>query len=438
MESATNGFEPEAFDDAIQSLQLVASRAQRGTRSTLKHLDVTGLLASPPTPVVWVVEDYVQAGVVTLLHGDGGLGKSLLAQLIARSVAGGSAVLERGTLKGRVVIIDGENPESEIARRLHGLQFGDVADQLTYIRASEPFLAAADAEQVLTDLAKDAGLVVLDSQRALWGGDEREAQEVRALYKMLSRVAETTGAAILVLHHDRRTGDYSGSSDLNAAADARLHLTRNKDHDDRLDLTHGKSRSGPRQPPLTYSMTPIDGTYAFQIHTGGRVNATAQTAAAWIHKRGETTTTNDIAARFNINERTVRRFVESGDFYRLGIQSDGGRHTPTTILQTIAHDPDMPKCPANSDVHQEQHNQAVNTRTSVDMDTRGHDPMSAPQTRMVEPKTSVDTRTPPTGGHVDHQMSTPQEATPKPQLARDTDDAQKDVELVEFDSEEAT
>ena len=88
---------------------------------------------------------------MTLLHGDGGLGKSLLAQLIARSVAGGSAVLERGTLKGRVVIIDGENPESEIARRLHGLQFGDVADQLTYIRASEPFLAAADAEQVLTD-----------------------------------------------------------------------------------------------------------------------------------------------------------------------------------------------------------------------------------------------------------------------------------------------
>ncbi len=80
---------------------------------------------------------------------------------------------------------------------------------------------------------------------------------------MLRRVTTATGAAILVLHHDNRGGSYSGSGDLNAAVDSRMHLVR--DDDGLITLTHEKLRSDLPQEPLCYRLHLEDGRFAFAL-----------------------------------------------------------------------------------------------------------------------------------------------------------------------------
>lgn len=396
-------------------------------RRRLEPFDVEAALAAPPPPVDWVVEGYVQAGVVTLLHGDGGLGKSLLALLMARGVASGTPILEHSTPKpGRVVIIDGENPGDEIARRLHAFEWDAVAAQLDYIRATASFLDLPDAEAALTEAINGVRLAIIDSQRACWPGDEREAQEVRALYTMLARVAEHTRAAILVLHHDRRTGDYSGSSDLNAAIGARLHLRRDKTNDDYVILAHEKSRSGPRQPAVTYALHRVDQRFAFQIIAGSIIPDTAKTAAEWITDRGTTTSTQEITQRFNVVHRTVQRWVSEGHFSRLGITSRDGNHTPTA--QTLpGHAPTRPDVAAEHPPNQPSSTESG--RADFDRDTERHDLVSvelAPDTEgcpgphVVGPGTPTDK-----AGVADHP-ETPKRDTPENRpSARDGHDTQK-------------
>jgi hypothetical protein len=328
--TSRNGCEP----DQVRDIGVRITRLADGSRHTgeaarcLTSFDVSAALIESPPAVDWVVDGYVQASTVTLLHGDGGLGKSLLAFLLARGVAGGTPILERDTTQGAVVVIDGENDRDEIHRRLHAFEWAGAANHLEYLRADKQFLDLPDAEATLTRLFAGARLAILDSQRACWAGDEKEAQEVRGLYMLLARVAERTGAAILVIHHDNRMGGYSGSSDLNAAVASRLHL-RAVTESDAVELVHAKCRSGRRQPTITYQACYVDRRFAFRITNGSKpqIPDTVRAAAQWVISR-RSATTGEIRTQFNIAERTFSDWVSKGHFERCGITSDGhGNHT---------------------------------------------------------------------------------------------------------------
>jgi hypothetical protein len=243
----------------------------------LQRLDVADLLSRPEPMIDWLWDGYLEAGTVAQLHGNGGAGKSILALALARAITGGHDFLGRRTWPERVLVIDGENPTSEVHRRLSRLDFKSVADKISYWQAQDAIFGdLAKAEEMLCQhvAAHRAGLVVLDSQRALWYGEENEAGAVRQFLAMLRRVANTTAATILDLHHDAKHGGYSGSTDLNAGVDSRLHLIRNED-DGSVMLRHEKLRSDVEQPPLRYHLHLEDGLYAFtleQVHTDqGRV-----------------------------------------------------------------------------------------------------------------------------------------------------------------------
>jgi hypothetical protein len=327
--TSTNGCEPDQVRDiGARITRLADGSGHAGEASRcLTPFDVSAALRESPPAVDWVVDGYVQGGTVTLLHGDGGLGKSLLALLFARGVAGGTPILERDATQGPVVIIDGENHPDEIHRRLHAFEWIGAANHLEYVRAEKQFLDLPDAEATLMRQFAGARLAILDSQRACWPGDEKEAQEVRGLYMMLARIAERTGAAILVIHHDNRTGGYSGSSDLNAAVASRLHLRATNDGD-AVELVHAKCRSGHRQPIITYQTRYIDARFEFKITNGSPIPDDAHKVAAWVKSRGSATT-GDIHAHLRISDRTIRDWVNKGHLRRLGIHSNEGNHTPT-------------------------------------------------------------------------------------------------------------
>jgi KaiC/GvpD/RAD55 family RecA-like ATPase len=241
------------------------------TRTT--RLDLALLLSQPDEPIEWVWTNYIERGTVVCAHGAPGRYKSLIAGGLARCVTTGGVFLGQPVAQGRVLIIDAENPPQEIRRRLRPLGFTpENIEALTYERANGPIYNGETFEPWLAEVIRETGatLVVLDSQRGIAAVDEKEQLEMRLFYSVLRRVAEATGAAILVLHHDNRNLDYSGSGDIDACVDGRLHLHRPADSDNkrRVFLTHAKLRQltedGP-QPTLQVEVVIEHGVAYFTV-----------------------------------------------------------------------------------------------------------------------------------------------------------------------------
>lgn len=261
--------------DNVVQLHPEQNSALASVRHLVELLDLDDILANPPPDptFAWGNEQggYSEVGTLTVLHGDGGLGKSLIAQGLCRRYTLGKEWLNQSTGGGVALYLDGENSLAEIARRLYSFDVRPGERNLKYGRVSFPILLEPiKGEQLVDQLVAETGctLLVLDSQRALWGGDEKEQLEVQPLYEMLARAAERLQIAILLIHHDNKSGGYSGSTAINAAVTSRIHLERfNKDRKDRRRiLWHEKSRSGPEQEPVIFSVDKThDGILTFQL-----------------------------------------------------------------------------------------------------------------------------------------------------------------------------
>ena len=66
----------------------------------------------------WIVQDFVPHGAVTLLSGDGGIGKSRLALQLAIARSLGEAFLGLATKPGATLFVSAEDDEAEIHRRI--------------------------------------------------------------------------------------------------------------------------------------------------------------------------------------------------------------------------------------------------------------------------------------------------------------------------------
>ncbi len=79
--------------------------------------DVTRWIDQTPPKVAFAVADLLPLGVVSVLGGDGGAGKSQLLQSVASCVALGAACLGRATHFGRAVYLSAEDPDAVLHSR---------------------------------------------------------------------------------------------------------------------------------------------------------------------------------------------------------------------------------------------------------------------------------------------------------------------------------
>jgi predicted ATP-dependent serine protease len=203
--------------------------------ATLRRVDVARMLTSDPEPVDWIAEGIVARGTLTLLAGREKEGKSLLAMAIAARAASGG-----GTLAGipvgpaRTLIIDAENGERELHRRLRssGLT-GEHADRIEVYETH-----AHDLRQHLLELERmleshKPDLLILDSWRSLWGGDENDAGEVARVLDPLRNLIRQHNAGAVLVHHMRKGGGYRGSSAIGASVENIIELARVEDDPER-------------------------------------------------------------------------------------------------------------------------------------------------------------------------------------------------------------
>jgi hypothetical protein len=162
-----------------------------------------------PGPRRYLLKDLILAAYVTLLYGDGGVAKSLLALALAVAVAGGSGKwLGREVESCHVLYVDFELDAEEQARRVHQLCRGQGVDtppeNLLYMSAlghpaREAFTAALEACK-----EHAVGLMVVDSLGPALQGDAEAARDVIGFFQKSIEPFRVEGIAVLIIDHQSR------------------------------------------------------------------------------------------------------------------------------------------------------------------------------------------------------------------------------------------
>ena len=237
-------------------------RAQRAAEADpprpWRIIDPTSLDLWQPPEREWIVPDWLPVGHVTSLYGDGGVGKSLLAQQLMFACASGTPWCGIAVSRCRSLGLFCEDDEGELHRRQQkmndgaGLTFADIGD-MRWISGvgADNILAAPTIDgrvmptprfSELRDAAAAHGarLVVLDNAADIYDGSEIERRHVRRFIGMLTSIAQDLDAAVLLTAHPSRDGLRTGSLDGGSTAwsnsvRSRWSLARPAGDDDGLD-----------------------------------------------------------------------------------------------------------------------------------------------------------------------------------------------------------
>lgn len=215
----------------------------------------------------WWLDGLVPMRQVTLLSGDGGVGKSLLALQLACAGALQCETLGMRPMPGRTMYLGAEDDEDEFHRRLadiveaHSRTLADLDDfRVRPMADADALLSVPDRAGIMqptplwASIAKEARdfqpkLIALDTAADLFGGDEIKRGQVRQFIGMLRKLAIEIDCAIILLSHPSVQGmqsgsGLSGSTGWNNSVRSRLYLTPDKDDTDRRLLTTKKSNYG--------------------------------------------------------------------------------------------------------------------------------------------------------------------------------------------------
>jgi AAA domain len=224
-------------------------------------------------PVIWIWPGYIPAGMLTVLDGDPGLGKSTLTDDLAARVSTGRAMPDgsAGRSPAGVVLLSAEDDLARTIRPRLEAADADLDRVATVeLRARDggtraPAINAGDLRLVEESIRTvGAGLLVLDPLVAYLpdGIDTNRDHDVRRALAALSDLAGRTDCAAIVVRHLRKSGAESplyrggGSIGITAAARAVFLVARDPDDPsgDRRVLAPLKTNLGPMPPSLAFRL----------------------------------------------------------------------------------------------------------------------------------------------------------------------------------------
>jgi RecA-family ATPase len=207
--------------------------------------------AEPPSRD-WHVQGLIPAREITLLSGDGGTGKSLLALQLAVGSAAGTDWVGTFPSQGPVLFVSAEDDLDELHRRLanvvraQGLELATLDNlEILPLAGRDAVLAAPqrrDGPLSETPLFKAIraeieerrpNLLVLDTLADLFGGDEIKRPHARQFISLLRGLAIEFSLTIVLLSHPSQSGMASGAGTSGSTAwsnsvRSRLYLERPK------------------------------------------------------------------------------------------------------------------------------------------------------------------------------------------------------------------
>ena len=239
-----------------------STESKPASEPPLPFINIAAWHLQPVPEREWTVKDRIPANNVTLLSGEGSVGKSILSLQLATAVILGRDWL--GTLPepGATLVVCCEDDEKELWRRLdliaqhYSAAFTEFKDMHLMALAGGETLMAVPDRNGLMQTTKLFGriraaacdirpkLIVLDNSADIFGGNENDRAQVRQFIGILRGMAISAGAGVLLTSHPSLTGintgtGLSGSTAWNASVRSRLYFKRavtDKDEEPDPDL----------------------------------------------------------------------------------------------------------------------------------------------------------------------------------------------------------
>jgi hypothetical protein len=219
---------------------------------------------SPTAPPCLVEPGLLPPQGILFVGGEPKVGKSLLVANLALGLAAGSDRLGFSVpAPRRVLICQFELPLSQFVRRLATMRLalGAAADEnlLVDTRAAGHLLSAPPGLNHFLSAAQAAAaeILVLDPLYSTHDQDENDTRAMAALCQNLLRLREASRAALIVVHHVRKSiGRYEigsafrGSSALHAVGDSYLLVTRPSPQFPTVELRFQFRYAAPQVPRL--------------------------------------------------------------------------------------------------------------------------------------------------------------------------------------------
>lgn len=212
-----------------------------GASSSPSVLSLAALLADRPAPEPCLIEPgLLPSQGILFIGGEPKAGKSLLvANLALALAAGGDHAGFNVPAPRRVLIFQFELPTPQFALRLSTMRkrIGNRADSNLFVdtRPGGHLLSAPAGLNHFLNAARSvqAEVLVIDPLYSTHDQDENDTRAMAALCQSLLRLRDETNAALIVVHHIRKSAGryelgsaFRGSSALHAVGDSYLLLAR--------------------------------------------------------------------------------------------------------------------------------------------------------------------------------------------------------------------
>ena len=177
-------------------------------------LSLKEFLAQAYGEVRFAIKPYVPTGGVTLLYGKTRIGKSPLTWEMARCVAAGEPFFGYPVSKGRVLYLDLDTSPALVQQRLGLIDTPPDNFYIDFPGVRNIFHATTQDHLKGLQTEVQPILVILNTLRKLYSGDEKDASLPSRIYSLLQGIFGPAG--IVVVHHDRKSPtekDASGDPD---------------------------------------------------------------------------------------------------------------------------------------------------------------------------------------------------------------------------------
>ncbi len=306
-------------------------KSQIGKETNFRPVKAADLLAYEPEPVIWIWEPFIPEGALALLVGYTKNGKTTFAYALAVAVAQGHPFLDFPTKQGGVLILAVEEHPRDVERRLR--RFGMQPEDPLHVHAGRLDNSLNTLREIREFIITNGiGLVILDTLARYWNiTDENDNSMVVRLVSPLLDLARETGVAMLLVHHERKTGGEDGrairgGSALLGLVDQALLLDRRQggESTQRVLRTLGRYDETPRELILA-----LVGDEYLKLGSPEELDLEAARRKVWEALSEEPRDVKTLAHESGLKDKQVRKALEAlGD--RVIRESEGKKNNPYT------------------------------------------------------------------------------------------------------------
>ena len=328
---APDGFDVEqALSDSVSVSRLYRAE-QKHKRSGGAWVTMAELLEGGEEVELWVVDDMLPTGGLSLLTAKPKAGKSTLGRCLALAIARGEPWLGRRVATGPVLYLALEEKRSAV--RSHFKAMGATADDNVISRFGAAPDDAMDALAAEVESLRPSLVIVDPLFRMVAIKDGNDYAEVTRAMEPLLTLARETGTHVLAIHHARKAGgesgdDVLGSSALFGAVDSLLTLKRANDGERTLSTVQ---RYGP---DLAETVLVLDPDSMVISATGTKAEAAMRDAKAMVEEllseKGQPLDNAALLEALEIGRaklgKALAELVNEGRIARTGTGKRGDRH----------------------------------------------------------------------------------------------------------------